>query len=185
MWNEAVAEHGDRALALRIDEGDRAALGLTGAPGGLAADAAPAQVLERAPAGLVVAERGQERARAGELAQLHRRDAAAAGGLLEDLGGMDDLARRRDVRHAKELDPLDVPDHRDPDGCRPAHCGVLGARRTQYAFAPASLHCLAFARQASLRRIRAARALRRAPVFRCSAPVLTARSIREVSARCS
>ena len=61
---------------------------------------------------LVVAERGQEEARAGEARQLDGSDGATACRLLPGLERVHDLARRRNVVHAHELDPLDVADDR-------------------------------------------------------------------------
>src|SRR5205823_3441518 len=66
---------------------------------------------------LVVAEGGQEEALASEPRELHRRDRSAAGRLLPGLDGVDDLARRGHVVHARELDPLDVADDRDAGQC--------------------------------------------------------------------
>jgi uncharacterized protein YecE (DUF72 family) len=57
---------------------------------------------------IVVAQRGEERRRARELAQLDRSDGAAAGSKLEAAEGMDDLTRHGHVVDDCELDPLNV-----------------------------------------------------------------------------
>src|SRR5262249_4938101 len=57
-------------------------------------------------------ECGEEVGAAGQLAELHRRDGPAAGGLGPVLGDVHDLAWMRHRRHAEELDPFDVPDDR-------------------------------------------------------------------------
>ena len=61
-----------------------------------------------------------EQALAGEPRELDRGDGAAAGRFLLRLARVDDLARCRRVVHAREFDPLDMPDDRDP------HClGII------------------------------------------------------------
>ena len=76
-------------------------------------DAARLELLARAAAEVVVGERGEEEAGAGEIRELDGRDGAAAGGLLPCLERVHDLARRGRMLDARELDPLDVPDDRD------------------------------------------------------------------------
>jgi hypothetical protein len=84
------------------------------APRGLHADSLPLELaLGRTPE-VVVAERGQEQALAGEPRELDRRYGSAAGRLLPRLARVDDLARSRRVAHAREFDPLDMPDDGDP-----------------------------------------------------------------------
>ena len=61
----------------------------------------------------IVAQRGVERGRSGQLAQLHRGDGAAPGGDAEGLGGMDDLPDGRHVADHCELDHFDVAHHGD------------------------------------------------------------------------
>ncbi len=63
---------------------------------------------------VVVAQRRVERARAGQLHHLHRRDAPAAGRFLPPLVGVDDLAGKGDGLHPGEVQPLHVPHHGDP-----------------------------------------------------------------------
>jgi hypothetical protein len=62
----------------------------------------------------VVAERGQEQAGAREPGELNRGDGSATADLLPCLVRVDDLAGRGHVLDARELNPLDVPDYRDP-----------------------------------------------------------------------
>ena len=73
---------------------------------------------------LVVAERGEEQAVAGEPGQLDGRDGAAASRLLPGVQRVHDLARRRHALDTGELDPLDVPDDRDPHRALWAHAGA-------------------------------------------------------------
>ena len=62
-----------------------------------------------------------------EARELDRRDRAAAGGLLEGVARVHDLAGERDVLDARELDPLDVAHHGHP---RPAR-GIAHVSHTQ------------------------------------------------------
>ena len=71
------------------------------------------ELLVRAPAELVVAERGEQRRLAREPRELDRRDRTAAAHLLPVLGGVRDLACSRHALDAREADPLDVPDDGD------------------------------------------------------------------------
>src|SRR6478672_11068145 len=89
----------------------------------MCANALAAELAQGALAELVLTERGEERRVAGELRQLDRGDGAAARGLLPGLGRVHDLAGARQLGHARELDPLDVPDDDD------AHDGSLTAQR--------------------------------------------------------
>jgi hypothetical protein len=61
-----------------------------------------------------LAQGGEEIRAPGEPGELHRGNGAPARRLLEAPGRMDDLARPRHMIPAHELDPLDVPDNRDP-----------------------------------------------------------------------
>ena len=74
-------------------------------------DAARLEPARRAPAEVVVGERGEEVARAGEVRELHGGDRAAARGLLPRLARVDDLARPTAAVDARELDPLDMSDN--------------------------------------------------------------------------
>ena len=111
----------------------------TGARGGVHAHAVRGQPLGRAARPLVVAERREEVRAAAQLRELDRRDRPAAAGLLPRLRRVHDVAGRGQVRHARELDPLDVPDDGDPghggetvsDGARWA---VSGSSRVAAAF---------------------------------------------------
>ncbi len=75
----------------------------------------------RAPAELVVAERGEEFAAARKARDLSRDHGAAACRLEEQALALDDLARRRQRRHAHQLDPLDVSDDGASHGRPPFH----------------------------------------------------------------
>ena len=76
-------------------------------------DATRLELLARAAAELVVGERREEEARAGEIGELDGRDGTAARGLLPRLERVHDLARRRRMIDARELHPLDVTDDCD------------------------------------------------------------------------
>src|SRR5581483_12076004 len=84
--------------------------------GGLDARAERFELEVRPLAGRVAPERGEERAVAGQLEELDGRDRAAPGRLLPPLEGAHDLASPRDALHARELDPLHVPDDGGPHG---------------------------------------------------------------------
>ena len=62
----------------------------------------------------VAAERGEEGRLAGELAELDRRDGAAAAGGSEPVAGVGDLAGLRERVDDGELDLLDMADDADP-----------------------------------------------------------------------
>ncbi|MGC1814513.1 MAG: hypothetical protein WA696_10280 [Solirubrobacterales bacterium] len=67
------------------------------------------------PGDLVIPQRGDQRGASRHPRQLRGRHCPAARGLLEAVGGVHDLAGRRDVIAPDELDPLDVSHH----GCAP------------------------------------------------------------------
>src|SRR5207248_1479712 len=106
-----LADHRDRPLGNCVDVHEGAALGLR-PPGGLDTNAELLELPRRSVPELVVAERRQEEALAGEARELDRRDGASARRLLPGLEGMHDLARRGYMVHARELDPFDVADDR-------------------------------------------------------------------------
>ena len=76
-------------------------------------DATRPELLVRAAAEVIVGERGEEKAGAGEIRELDGRNRAAARGLLPRLERVHDLARRGRMLDARELDPLDVSHDRD------------------------------------------------------------------------
>ena len=76
-------------------------------------DATRLELLARAATEVVVGERGEEKAGAGEIRELDGRDGPAARGLLPRLERVHDLARRGRMLDARELDPLDVSHDRD------------------------------------------------------------------------
>jgi hypothetical protein len=82
-----------------------------------------------AVAELVVAERGEEGAIAGEPGQLHGSDRAAASGFLPRFAGVDDVAGGGHARDADELDPLDMSDDGDAHA-RSMPCGDSGGGET-------------------------------------------------------
>ena len=109
---ELVAEHGDGALAVLVDVRERPAL----RPGRLTRmhrHAACLELLARAAAEVVVGERGEEEAGAGEIRELDRRDGSAARRLRPRLERVHDLPRSGRVLDPGELDPLDVSYDRD------------------------------------------------------------------------
>jgi hypothetical protein len=63
---------------------------------------------------LVVAERRQEDAVAGEPGELNGRHRPSPGRLGEEVARVDDLTGARNPLDASEVGPLDVPDDRDP-----------------------------------------------------------------------
>ena len=65
---------------------------------------------------LVRAQCGDEQGAAGHPGELHGGDPPAACGLLEAVGGVDDLARRGDMVHVDELHPLEMSDYRCAQG---------------------------------------------------------------------
>ena len=100
-----------RSLARVVYECDRAASGLIAAHR-VHAHAQVAQALQRALPDLVAPERREQQRLARQPRQLHRRHRAAAGGLLECVLRVHDLARARRVGNPSELHPLDVANHR-------------------------------------------------------------------------
>ena len=112
MRDDALADDGDRALAMRVDERDRAALRGC-APGCANVDVARAQLGLGAVAEVVVAERGVQRAAAGPAGERDRGDGATAGCDGQARCRVDDLAGARHVIDIEELDDLDVADDRD------------------------------------------------------------------------
>ena len=124
---EPRPEHGDGALAVRVQVHERAALRLR-VEATLHAHPVLAQLGVGAVSGLVVAEGGEQRGLPGELAQLHGGHRAAARRLLEGLGRMDDLSRPRHVRHLGELAPLDVAHHRNAHRAGACHDRALACR---------------------------------------------------------
>jgi hypothetical protein len=124
---QPLAQGRDRPLAVGVHERDRLARGLT-ADGRVHAHPEPFELGDGAPAQVVVAHRGEERARTGQFRELHGRDRAAAAGQLPGLLGMHDLAGVRDVVHAHEPHPLEVADHRDvhrPEGYAQFHLRLI------------------------------------------------------------
>jgi hypothetical protein len=110
--HDPVAEDGDRALPVGVEVDEAAALAAR-ARRRVHAHAELVEALLRPPAEVVIGKRGEELALTGQLRELHGGDGTAAADLLPELARMDDLARARDVRHARELDPLDVADDGD------------------------------------------------------------------------
>ena len=78
---------------------------------------------------LVVPERRDEQAAAGEARKLDRSDRAASTRLLPGLRGMNDLTGQRDPLDTRKLNPLDMPDHGDLHGQILLGSG-LGLRRS-------------------------------------------------------
>ena len=109
---DTLADHGDRALRGVVEVDEPPPLRLR-APRGLHADSLPLELALRRTTEVIVAERGQEQALAGESRELDRRYGSAAGRFLPRLARVDDLAGSRRVVHAREFDPLDMPDDRD------------------------------------------------------------------------
>jgi RNA polymerase sigma factor (sigma-70 family) len=112
---ETLADDRDRALSVRVDIGEAAALRL-GADCGMDDDTEPRELGGDPLPELVVADCREERAFASEARELNRRYGATPGRFCPDLVRVDDLAACRDVVDAHELDPLDVTDDGDPHG---------------------------------------------------------------------
>ncbi len=106
------AQHGDRALAIRVEVHERAPLRL-GAVATLHAHAVLPQLSVRAMPDLVVAEGGEESGFPRQLAQLDGGNSTPTRRLLERLGRVHDLACPRHVRHLGKLAPLAMPHHRN------------------------------------------------------------------------
>ena len=113
--NEPLADDGDRALALSVEQGDGAPLG-TVTDRGLELDPALTKLFARAPSVLVVAERRKERRGAGQLGELHGSDRATACCLCPRVAALDDLSLIRDVWHTNKFDPLDMSYDREAQG---------------------------------------------------------------------
>ena len=111
--NQPLALHDDRALPVLVEQRHRAPL-RTVADHRLDLDAVTAQLLCRTARVVVVAEGGEEGRRPAQLGELHRGDRAAAGRLGPPPVRVHDLAGERYARHRYEVDPFDVPDHREP-----------------------------------------------------------------------
>ena len=122
--NQPLALHGDRALPAGVEQRHRPSLG-TVTDHRLDLDPVSAQLLPRAAPMVIVAERREERRRPAELRQLHGRDRAAAGRLGPPLVRVHDLACERHAGHGKEVDPLDVPDDREPGHERRRYSDLL------------------------------------------------------------
>jgi hypothetical protein len=108
---EALAKGDYRALAGIVHEGHGGA-GRSATASLKYADAERAQARRRPAAKLIGAQRSEERCATRESGQLDGRHGSAPRGVLEGVSRMNDLSCARDVPHARELDPLDVPDHR-------------------------------------------------------------------------
>ena len=133
---QPLAERGDRALARLVDDRHGAArgggrdrtpalpflsarFGLRGLQRrlgcGLVQHPHPelTQAPARGPSGLVLPEHCEQAARACQPRELHGRDRATPGRLVEGAGGVGDLAGARKLLHTTEQDPLDVADDGD------------------------------------------------------------------------
>jgi hypothetical protein len=109
--HQALAEDRDRALAV-VGQVDEAASLDPGPRARMHRHALARELLVHARAEPVARERRQEQRAAGQLRHLHRRDGPAAGGLVPELLHVQDLAGTGQPRHDREVDPLDVADHR-------------------------------------------------------------------------
>ena len=119
---ETFADHRDGALAGFVDVREPVPLRL-GPHRGAHLDPSCGELRSDAPAEVVVADRGEERAFPGETGELHRRHSPTSGGLAPSRLCVDDLSSSRNVLDAHELDPLHVTHDRDPHG------GSLTSRR--------------------------------------------------------
>src|SRR5204863_2847795 len=119
--HEPPARHRDRALVVVVDEGEAAPLRL-GPPRHVHRHALARQPIRRAPTVLVVAYCGEEVGRAREPGEDDRGHGPTAAGGLPRLGGVQDLAGHRNMRHPRELHPFDVTDDGD------AHAGEVSHR---------------------------------------------------------
>src|SRR5438874_1168759 len=108
---QPVAHHGDRALAVPIQERESLARRAPGPDHRLDAHTELLQLTARALPELVVAKRRVERAVAGQPRELHGGDGATSGGQGPVALRRHDLPGRRDALDARELDPLDVADY--------------------------------------------------------------------------
>ncbi len=106
---ELPADRRDRPLTGLVDEREAAALrGVDRRR--MHGDSPRLELLAGEPGVLVVAERGEEVNRVGELGQLHGRNRPATRGLLPRLVGVHDLALPRHGLDRHELEPLDMAD---------------------------------------------------------------------------
>ena len=115
LGDELAADHGDRPLAVPVDEDGRAPLRLLGR-GRVHGDPERLELRARPAAGVVAPERRVQRRAAREPCQLGGRDGAAAARLLPDLLDVHDPARPRQGLDAEERAPLHVADDREPHG---------------------------------------------------------------------
>ena len=115
---QPLADRRDRPLARVVDERQGTA-GRLVAKGSVDDDAESLEPFARPAAEGVVAERGVERRPSCQAGQRDGGDGAAAGRLIPRLARVDDLAGARDMRHANELDPLDVSDYGGVHAGRP------------------------------------------------------------------
>ena len=107
-----LAEHGDRSLAAFVHVREGPALRPSGVAG-VHGDSSSLELFARPVAQLVVGERSEEEARAGEVGKLNGRDGTSARGLLPALERGHDLPRLGRVVDPRKLHPLDVSDDRD------------------------------------------------------------------------
>ncbi len=124
-WQELLAEDGDRALAAAVDVRPRAPGRGAARPLRLDVQLELPQTRQSGVSQRVVAESGEERAAAGEQPELPRDNGSAAGRLLRHAFGMHDLPRLRHVRHAGELDPLDMAHDGASHDPAPSHVSTM------------------------------------------------------------
>ena len=124
MRHEPIAEDRDRALAVAVEVHEPAALG-TLARRGMDVTPLPSSRSPRAPPELVGRQRGEELAAAASLASCTAATAPPPPASAQTPGRARS-PRRAGMRHAGELDPLDVADDRDT-GC--ARCPSCPQRR--------------------------------------------------------
>jgi RNA polymerase sigma factor (sigma-70 family) len=74
---------------------------------------------------LVIPDRREQLAAAGEERELSGDDRSAAGWFRPDLGRVDDLPRRGPAGDPRELDPFDVPDHGASHSAAPSHVSSM------------------------------------------------------------
>ena len=105
---QPVAQRDDRAFAGRVDQGERAPAPGVAARGGANVDAHRCQLPLGSGADVVVADRGEERGRAGQLRELHRGDGPAASRHLPLVGRVGDATGRWHGIDVGERDPFGV-----------------------------------------------------------------------------
>ena len=113
MWDELRAEKRDRPFPLTVEEAERAALRI-GSPRRLDPKAAGFELLLRAMAAFVVAERREQGRFSCELGELDRCVGTSASGFLPGLFGLHDRAAGRKAVDNEEVHPLDMADDRNP-----------------------------------------------------------------------